>query len=100
MSAHDDLAAAVDALGAEKTERESKVSAVRDALSALQSAVDALDGPADAPVADAAPEPEQGPPVDVSPQPAIDPVTGQPVVDNADTNSPPMDQATPATPAA
>ncbi len=82
MSAHDDLTAAMDALSAEKTDRESKVSAIREALKALQSAVDALDGAAgDSPVADAAPEPvgaEQGP-VDVSPQPAIDPMTGQPV---------------------
>jgi len=79
MSAHDDLAAAMDALSAEKTDRESKVSAIREALKALQSAVDDLDRPA--PVADAAPESvpaEQGP-VDVSPQPAIDPMTGQPV---------------------
>jgi len=75
MSAHDDLAAAVDALGAETTERDSKVSAVRDALGALQSAVDALDG-ASVPAESA---PAEQPPADVSPQSAIDPMTGQPV---------------------
>lgn len=78
MSAQDDLAAAVNALGAEKTERDSKVTAVRDALNALHTAVDALDGAA--PVADAAPESVPADPVDVSPQPAIDPMTGQPAV--------------------
>jgi len=52
MSAHDDLTAAMDALSAEKTDRESKVSAIREALKVLQSAVDALDGAAgDSPVA-------------------------------------------------
>lgn len=78
MSAHDDLAAAVDALGAETTEREGKVSAVRDALTALQSAVDALDG-ASVPAEPVPAEPAQDVPMDASPQPAIDPMTGQPV---------------------
>jgi hypothetical protein len=55
MTAQDDLAAAVTALGTETSEREGKVSAVRDAAAAvstaldgLKAALDALDGAAPA----------------------------------------------------
>jgi len=107
MSVQDDLTAAVSALDAEHADREGKATAVRDAvgavttaLSALQSAVDNLGGggsaaPADAPAAPGAPTAETAPaepaPADVPPTPAdisapatLNPMTGEPVVDNVD----------------
>jgi hypothetical protein len=68
MSAQDDLAAAVTALGTETAEREGKAGAVRDALAAVSSAVDGLRSAVDS---------LDGAPSDVpADQPAsVDPVT-------------------------